>query len=144
MKRTLGSLLLLAALATPQANCQEAEGYSRRSQTQDLLSFTCGGYGKVRGSVTQSELLILPGSELWDLCGDFHRKEGPKPYWRVDLGLPLLFGSERWRDEGLTGPALQNPTAKLLQICDEKFQALVEAEEKKPHGQLRGVDRYDG
>jgi len=46
MRRTLGSALLLVILVSFQADCQEADGYSRRTQTQDLLSFTCGGYGK--------------------------------------------------------------------------------------------------
>jgi uncharacterized protein YggE len=46
MNRKLRVLLLIAILPAFRAISQEADNYSLRSQTKDLLSFSCDGYGK--------------------------------------------------------------------------------------------------
>jgi CRISPR/Cas system CSM-associated protein Csm3 (group 7 of RAMP superfamily) len=104
------------------------------------------GYGRVRGIVTQAELLVLPGSDLKRLCEETKllsakqttgelSQERLGPYRRVRLELPKLFGSERWNIEGLVGKPLANlPTAALFSACDQKFQELVEQEEGRRHG----------
>ncbi len=46
MKRALRTLLLPVILFSCEALSQDEDGYSLRTQTQNLLSFTCDGYGK--------------------------------------------------------------------------------------------------
>ena len=46
MNRILRALLLIAILPAFQAGSQEANNYSLRTQTKDLLSFSCDSYGK--------------------------------------------------------------------------------------------------
>jgi len=105
-------------------------------------SATHRGYGKVSGSVTSAELLVLPGAQLEELCKEKKllpeeatERERLGPYWRIALELRRLFGTEKWETNGLTVvDALQTPTARLLEECNRQFQKLVEREEEKPHG----------
>lgn len=98
------------------------------------------GYGKVGGCITKAEMLVLPKSELENLCIDngliVKGQNGFRhlgPYSLVNLDLPLLFGQCQWTTEGLTVDT-SNPTVKLLESCHHQFQKLVNLEEGKPHG----------
>jgi CRISPR/Cas system CSM-associated protein Csm3 (group 7 of RAMP superfamily) len=97
------------------------------------------GYGRIRGVITESELLVFPNSELESLClkqgilpQDPTRRLGP--YWQVDLKLPLLFDAKQWGPQGLRGEILETPAAELLLQCDQIFRELISQEQKKPHG----------
>jgi hypothetical protein len=100
------------------------------------------GYGRVKGIVTGSDLLVLPGSELESLClehgvlsQDQAQRQRLGPYWRVSLGFPRLFGSEPWTSGGLQGEVLDTPAAQLLLDCDRRFRdELLPHEEGKEHG----------
>jgi CRISPR/Cas system CSM-associated protein Csm3 (group 7 of RAMP superfamily) len=95
------------------------------------------GYGRIRGQVTQAELLVLQGSELYQICESAGLDLGEEfgPYHKVILDLPTLFGPKQWPEEG---PDTVSPTARFLQACDEVFQAIVREEEGKEHGEVQG------
>lgn len=94
------------------------------------------GYGRVRGIVTRATLLVLPGSELEQRCSKqgLTPTKGVGPYRCIELELPRLFGTEPWAATGLSGAPLDSATARLLNQCNEEFQALVQQEERRPHG----------
>jgi len=102
------------------------------------------GYGRIRGAVTSSELLVLPGSTLESLCvdrgilpKDQNQRQRFGPYWRVRLDLPRLFGQAHWSMEGLQDEALETPAAKLLTECDRCFREVeIRTEEGKAHGRF--------
>ncbi|MBD3181419.1 hypothetical protein GF312_03945, partial [Candidatus Poribacteria bacterium] len=95
---------------------------------------TTRGYGKVKGSVIYSEILVLPGSKLYGLCKVLPGKDKLGPYTRKMPYFECIFKDSEWDGNGLDKSLRTVSTATILEQCYKKFLNIVQLEEGKPHG----------